>query len=134
MTDINTITINVRNQILNNALSTNTTLYNNLMNNSAQLNQLVTLGVQRYLQNQSVQNVQPVVYNPPQPVLNTSVDLPSYNQLINTFHMFQMMHQMGIIDIKQKVSFGNDTVIDLPDGSKVVCLGNNKYGLIKKKN
>lgn len=117
----------VKDRILNNARQLDMGLYDRLINNPAMLNELIQKGMTQCMQPIMLPVAQAFVPPP-------NVDLPSHNQMINTFHMFQMMHQMGLIDINKKISAVNDSLIELPNGNKIVSLGNNKYGLIKKKN
>lgn len=57
--------------------------------------------------------------------------MPNAQQLHQWFQIFQMMQQMGMLNMDAKPEAPDNTTI-LPSGDKIIPLGNGKYGLIKK--
>lgn len=71
--------------------------------------------------------------------------VPTMQQMQQMFQIFQMMQQMGILNTQPQTVDNNiqpennqktvnDDTIVLPNGDKIIPLGNGKFGLIKKNN
>jgi hypothetical protein len=68
--------------------------------------------------------------------------VPTIQQMLQMFKIFQMLHRMGVLDIdagvqdveKELSEPEMDNVITLPNGDKLVPLPGGKYGLIKNQN
>jgi hypothetical protein len=69
---------------------------------------------------------------------NIFSSLPTFQQMQQMFQIFQMMQQMGVLNMNQQITptMESKTKIEgeevLPNGDKIIPLGNGKYGLIKK--
>ena len=68
---------------------------------------------------------------PPQQLPPNTLLMPTAQQLQQWFQIFQMMQQMGMLNMNAKPEAPDETTI-LPSGDKIIPLGNGKYGLIKK--
>lgn len=88
----------------------------------------------------TVQSSQPIQTAMPS---SSSLAVPTLQQMQQMFQIFQMMQQMGILNMqaspttaesqtKATSQDNTDETIILPNGDKIIPLGNGKYGLIKK--
>lgn len=81
-------------------------------------------------------NVQPVIQPAVQQPIGISptslgMDLPTFQQMQYFFKIFQMMNEMGVLNMSATVKNENKE-ITLPNGDKLVPLADGNYGLIKK--
>ena len=80
--------------------------------------------------------MQPAIQQPimqPQMMSPTSlgIDLPTFQQMQYFFKIFQMMNEMGVLNMSATVKNENKE-ITLANGDKLVPLADGNYGLIKK--
>src|ERR1700733_4908869 len=149
----------VRQDIINNFMTTNPMMGQQFMNNPTMLNQIVQNRVlqlqqqqllqQQMLQQQMQNNImmnQGMTTQPIQSQISptqlqtptiTNNSLPSSEQVQQLFKIFQMMQQMGLMQqsntISENQNQSDDKIITLSNGDKLVPLSDGKYGLIKKK-
>lgn len=166
LSSANTSVIQIQQNILSQAMATNPSYYQYLMNNPHVLQQMIQQQMNQMGNNMShmmpgtmpvnamPSNAMPASIpnnampnnamptgNPPMAnqMLNqnaTDDTLPSFQQMQRMFHIFQMMHQMGVLNMNVPVNdpkpMEDDNAILLPNGDRVIPLANGKYGLIKK--
>lgn len=160
----------IKQQIINTTMMQNPAFANQLMQNPAMLNQMVQRQMQQQMMMPNVQQMPnmnlpqmtaPIIQNTPVPQVNmpaianpainpipstitcpASNVLPTLEQMQYYFKIFQMMQQMGVLNMNAiptiptndtaKPSSDADNTIVLPNGDKIIPLPNGKYGLIKK--
>lgn len=78
----------------------------------------------------------PVMQTPVQPNNILGLEIPNLQQMQQYFQIFQMLNQMGALNMSAQTQTMGSTKSDdeqiLSNGDKLVPLGDGKYGLIKK--
>jgi thiol-disulfide isomerase/thioredoxin len=143
-------------QILNNLQMQNPMQFQQMMNSNPQFLQQC---VQKQLQQQQMQafqqpqmmpqmntfmpqtNPQMGQFNMANNINPVSNSVPSLEQMQQMFQIFKMLQQMGVLNTQVPVTTPSSQednsakdIIVLPNGDKLMPLGNGKYGRIKNKN
>lgn len=145
--------IEVQNKILNHTRATNPILYGQLLANRPMLFGMVNQEMERLraVNQQMMQQQQPAAPTPawsssmaapaiPQTTASSSTQqmiIPTLQQMQYMFEIFKSLQKMGVLDTAYPSPAETDGVdidkaITLPDGRKIVPLGNDRYGLIDK--
>jgi hypothetical protein len=145
--------IEIQHKILGQARATNPVLFAQLNSNPNMLYGLVKREMdrlaeqnQRSIQQQHFGTMPPPVWTsssvPPVPVdvpqsTAQQMVLPTLQQMQYMFEIFKNLQKMGVLDTSfpsppETDGVDIDKAITLPDGRKIVPLGNDRYGLIEK--
>lgn len=144
--------IEVQNRILNHARVNNPILFGQLMSNRAMLygmvkqemDRLNAVNQQMMMQQQpaptpawSSSTAPPMVSPGTAPSSAQQMVLPTLQQMQYMFEIFKSLQKMGVLDTTypsppETEGVDIDKAITLPDGRKIVPLGNDRYGLIEK--